>query len=650
MLIKGKIPFLIVAVLAWIVIISSCANQGMPMGGPKDSIPPVLLETNPEFRELNYKGNEVRFTFNEYIIPDAVSEALVVSPPLDKRPIIRTKGKSLVIQFNEELKDSTTYSLDLKNSIADNNEKNPYKNLRFSFSTWDVYDSLRIAGRVMNAFNLEPAENNLVLLQKNLHDSAVFKVRPDFIAKTDEKGIFMIDNISPGKYHIFALNDANNDLLYNEGAEEIAFIDTLIVPSARFQEELDTLVKGVDSLMILGYTRFYPDPVYLRQFTEDVFEQYLDVYSRDSRYKCDFIFNESVKDTFYVNLIGKEAKDWYVLEPNNNMDSIAMWIADTTIANLDTLLMEVSYYQLDSLNELYVKKDTLEMNFTEKSKDDSKKRRRTKKEDTEEGPEPVPQFKWDINTSSTFDLNKDILLTAPEPIQSFDSTKILLFLSEDTLKNPLKFNFEKDSSRWRTYKISYPWEYETQYTIEIDSAACTNIYGITSSKLSRDFKTREEDYYGIIRLKLTNVNSPLLLQVLKNNDEENVIAQRQAWEDQTVVFDYLAPGKYKLKVIYDTNGNGKWDTGSYQDKYQPEFVSYVNVIHKVRSNWTEEISWDMTPDPTFTKNIRDFELEEEKRKEAEEKARKERENPQREQLQNNMFQGSGSGRSGMIRQ
>ncbi|MDB4584364.1 Ig-like domain-containing protein, partial [Draconibacterium sp.] len=638
MKIKGKIPLLIVAVLAWIVVISSCANQGMPTGGPRDSVPPILLETDPGYKELNYKGDKVQFTFNEYIIPDEVSEALVISPPLEKRPIIRTKGKSLVIQFNEDLRDSTTYSLDFKNSIADNNEKNPYKGLRFSFSTGDVYDSLRVAGKVMNAFNLEPSESALVLLQKNLHDSAVYKVRPEYIAETDEAGLFMVDNIAPGTYNVFSVNDANSDLLYNEGAEDIAFVDTLIIPSAHFHEELDTLVKGVDSLLVLGHTHFFPEPLYLRQFTEDIFDQYLDSYSRDTRYQCSFVFNESVKDTFDVNLVGIENKDWYLLEPNEELDSLVLWIADTTVARLDTLLMEVSYYQLDSMARMFVYKDTLEMNFKDKVEKESKRKRLFKKEDEEEKPEPIPQFNWRSNISTTFDVNKDILLTAPEPVSSFDSTGILLYLVEDTLKTPLKFTFRKDTSEYRTFRLTYKWEYDTEYMFEIDSAACVNIYGISSSKLSKTIKTRDEDYYGSINLNLSSVTCPMLVQLISNDDNENLIVEHKADKDGIVIFEYLAPGKYKVKIIYDENGNGKWDAGSYQDKYQPEKVAYVNEVQKIRSNWTEEINWDLKVDLTYTKNIRDYELEEQQRKEAEEKARKERENPQREQLQNNMIQ------------
>src|SRR5690554_2963903 len=206
-----KIPYLIVAGLAWIVIVSSCANQGMPTGGPRDTIPPVLTGTYPEYKSLNFSDDEVRLTFNEYIIPDQVSEMLVISPPMEKRPTILTKSRTLIVRFNETLRDSLTYSLDFRNSVVDNNERNPYENLRFVFSTGDRLDSLRVAGKVMNAFNMEPLENTLIMMHRNLHDSAVYSLRPDYIARSDEEGMFYFDNLAEGKYHIFSINDLNNN-------------------------------------------------------------------------------------------------------------------------------------------------------------------------------------------------------------------------------------------------------------------------------------------------------------------------------------------------------------------------------------------------------------------------------------------------------
>ncbi|MFV0593546.1 MAG: Ig-like domain-containing domain [Draconibacterium sp.] len=623
MKLKGKIPLIIIAGLAWVVVISSCANIGMPEGGPRDSVPPVLLETNPNLRELNYKGKDVRFTFNEYIMPDEISESLVISPPLKKRPIIRTKSKTLIVQFNEELKDSATYSLDFKNSIVDNNEKNPMENLRFSFSTGPVYDSLRVAGRVVNSFNMEPIEKGLVLLQSNLHDSAVFKVIPDYIAKTDENGLFMIDNIAPGSYHLFAINDQNNNMLYDEGAEEIAYHNEVLVPRSEFHAEKDTIANAVDSLLILGHTQFYPEPVYLNYFMEDIFEQYLDKTERSNAYKCSFIFNESVEDTFAVRLIDYDVSNWYQLEYNRNMDSIDLWITDTTLAKEDSLYMELSYFILDSTAVPYVFHDTLLMQYSKPVVETKKKR---KKDDKEEGPPPVQQFNWATNLSSTMELNGAIRLTSPSPVASFDSTKVILYLSDDTLKTPLNIKFQKAPNIWRTYVISYDWEPETKYSLSIDSAACWNIYGISSMELTKSFQTREEDYYGSFIFDFSNVPGPMIVQLLKNNKEEDVLRQAFFDKDGEVTFELMPPEKYKIKIIYDTNGNRKWDNGSYQDKIQPELVSYLPELIKLRSNWSEKRIWDVTPNSEFIKNIVDQEAEEQKRKAAEEKARKEKNN------------------------
>ncbi|WP_321348281.1 Ig-like domain-containing domain [uncultured Draconibacterium sp.] len=383
MKLKGKLPFFIVAMLAWVVIISSCANIGMPAGGPRDSVPPILLETSPEYRALNFNKDNVRFTFNEYLQTDKISEQLVISPPLEKRPIIKTKSKTLIIEFNEDLKDSVTYSLDFKNSIVDNNEQNPLKNLRFSFSTGPEYDSLRVAGRVINAFNLEPNEDgSLLVLHSNLHDSAVFRVRPDYIAKTDEEGLFMIDNIASGTYNLFAINDMNNDLMYNEGAEGIAFLDTLVIPEAHFHAEADTVVSGVDSMLVLGHTHFSPEPFFMRYIMEDIFEQYVESTERESRNKCLFLFNESIADTFSVNLIDHEASDWQLFEYGTKKDSVLMWITDTMVSRYDSLYMELAYTQLDSAGQPYVQNDTILMHYADPKEEPEKRNRRREKKRT----------------------------------------------------------------------------------------------------------------------------------------------------------------------------------------------------------------------------------------------------------------------------
>lgn len=614
-LFKRNIPLFLILSVTGVITLNRCANQGMPTGGPKDSIPPVLVETSPAMRSRNFAGKEVRLTFNEYVISDAVSEELVVSPPLTKRPNIRTKSKTLIVSFNENLKPESTYSLDFKNSVADNNENNPFLGLRMLFSTGSDLDTMRVAGMVKDAFNLEPKEKTLVMLYSNLHDTAVFRSNPDYIARTNSKGLFLFDNLKKGKYHLFALNDANNNYRYDMGAEEFAFADSLVVPSAEYQAEPDTLAVGADSLLILGHTLFKPDPFYLRTFTEKIFEQYLNKSIRESRHKFTLVFTETVKDTFQIRLFDN-SKDWYILENNPEMDSLTFWVTDSLVFKRDTMKLEVAFNQIDSLQHRFIKKDTLHLIYTEKERTDTRRRKK------DEGSPEIMQFAFSDNIKQLgFDLNSPILLESPEPVKHFDLSAIKVYETDDSVKTELKISVKKDSVLWRTYRIDFPWESGTDYLLEIDSAACENIYGITSQKVKKQFVSQKEDYYGRIILNLTSVESPLVIHLCDNSKDEKVLRTLNMEKNGKAVFDYLSPGKYKVKIIFDRNGNHLWDAGTFSGKIQPERVAYLPEIIKVRSNWDNSFDWDLRPDPTYKKVLIDKEEEELKLKKLKEQQR-----------------------------
>jgi hypothetical protein len=604
-MIRHYFLFLLIGIPSGMIIFSRCANQGMPTGGPKDSIPPYIVGTVPPLRGLNYKGKDVRITFNEYIISDAVSEELVISPPLIKRPSIRTKSHTLIVAFNEELKPDVTYSMDFKNSVVDNNENNPYVGLRMIFSTGSTVDTLRVAGMVRNAENLEPLEKVLAILYNNLNDTAVFRTKPDYLARTDARGLFLFDNVKSGKYKLYALNDANSNLQYDPGAEEFAFCDSLVIPSAEYIAQPDTVAIGADSLLIAGHTLFKPDPFYLRLFTEDFYDQFVDKSFRESRYKCNISFGETIRDTFNIRLLNREARDWYSLEYNPEMDSLTVWVTDTLIARYDTLKMELAYSQLDSIKQKFIKLDTLNLVYTEKERPDTRKKKK-------EGEIPeIVQFYLSNNLKpSGFDLNSPVLITSPEPVKTVDFKKIHLFMQEDTVLTALKFTIQKDTSQWRTYRIDFPWKPGTNYLLEIDSTAFENIYGITNRKVKQPFKTQDDDYYGRIVLNLSSVNSRVLLQLLENSKDEKIFKTLPADKNGEVIFNYLDPSKYKVRIIFDDNDNGKWDTGNFEEKLQPEKVYYLPEIVKVRSNWDSRYEWELKPDPTFRKVLIDKEEEE----------------------------------------
>lgn len=600
------LPILALFILAsGLLLFTRCANQGMPTGGPRDSIPPFLVETSPVMRGTHFSGKEVKLTFNEYILPDKVSEELVVSPPLSKRPSVRTKSRSLIVAFNEELKHDVTYSLDFKNSVVDNNEQNPYLGLRMLFSTGAAIDTLRVAGMVKDAFKLEPLEKMMVMLYSNLEDTAVMRTRPDYIARTDHRGLYLFDNVKQGTYRLYALNDANSNLMYDAGAEEFAFSDSLIIPSARFVEDPDTLAVGADSLLISGHTLFSPDPIYLRSFTEKVYEQFLDKSIRNSRQKCTFVFSETVKDTLGITLLNHKSKDWYTLEHNPEVDSLTLWITDTLVIRMDTIQVELAYYQLDSIRQQFLQRDTIPLIFAEKEPAETRKKK--KEEDTPH----IVEFMFSDNIkSSGFDLNSPVYITTPEPVKTFNLSGIRLTRADDLTSTPLKINPFRDTTEWRTYRFDYPWEPNTSYVLEIDSAACTNIYGITSQKVKKQFTTQQDDYYGKIILNLTSVNDKLLVQLLENSRDEKVIKTLETDEACRITFDYLAPAKYRVKIIFDRNLNGQWDPGDFSTKKQPERVAYLPEIVKIRSNWDSQYDWDLKPDPTYRKTLIDKEEEE----------------------------------------
>jgi hypothetical protein len=597
--------------LFYLLFFASCANIGSPTGGPKDTIPPVVVKTIPELRGTSYSGTDVRFTFNEYILPDEIREKLVISPPMKKKPVIKMKGKTLIVEFPEELRKDATYSLDFKNSVADNNEKNPIEDLRFSFSTGASFDSLRISGFVKNALSQEPVDKALVLLHKEKDYTAFIDSIPDYIGTTNKEGFFMIDNVARGEYRLYALNDADNSLTYNSNAELIAFADTLMVPSARYVVRTDTIVKGLDTLVVTGHVDYSPSTQYLMMFEEEKFDQYLDASKRTQANKCDFYFAESLNDSFRINLIKPvPEKDWSFIESNLKRDSITVWLTDTIISNSDSLKFELRYQVLDSLNQMVLKHDTVELVYTEPKAPKQKKKKG-------EAPEvQTINLSNNINTSA-HDLYQRILIEAPEPLQSFDLSKIRLYSMADTVKTQIPIVVVKDTNSIRKYFIEHNWEPNSSYLLQIDSAAARNIYGHPSNKTDQKFRTQKEDYYGKIYLTLSGLSGPAIVQLLANDKEERILQKILILGDGKIEFPFLKPEKYIIRLILDSNKNGKWDTGFLAGNQQPESVVYFPKIIKVRSNFEYKESWKIDYHPNFKKELIDEEAEKEKARKKE---------------------------------
>ncbi|NOU61246.1 hypothetical protein ELS83_15670 [Marinifilum sp. JC070] len=579
-----KIALNILLGLSVSLFIYSCANQGYPTGGPIDETPPRVTETRPENYALNFKGGKIEIFFNEFVKLENINEKFVVSPPFKKTPTVKLKGRSIYVKLEEELKENTTYTLDFGDGIVDNNEGNPLGEYQFVFSTGETIDSLSIKGKVDNSFDETPVEKSMVMAYLNTHDSVPMTTIPDYIALTDSAGYFQLNNLKEGTYKLFALVDGNRDYLYNGPGEMIGYFDELIVPSAHRFEQLDSI--GGDSVVIRQAIALEPNNIHIRMFDEENPLQYLTGYKRPRREKLEFEFNAKRTDSLKIDFIGfEENPDWFLAEINERKDTLSFWITDSTIYQRDTLLAALEYFKTDSTNQLSLFQDTVKLNFKDPKK---AKAKQSKKKDKKKVKIKKPQYKFNFKTSTKQDLHKNITISFDEPLARINYDSIHFYQLKDTLEIPVDFKIEKDPKKLLQYNFVYKWEPETSYKIDIDSTAFQNIYGVFSDSFEGKIRTRELEHYGKLFLNVSGVKIPTLVQLLETGKNEKLVQTKKIESDQTVIFDYLEPKTYIIKVIEDENDNGTWDTGNYQEKIQPEQVYYFYKELKVRSNWEVE--------------------------------------------------------------
>lgn len=568
-------------------LIYSCANVGYPEGGPKDEESPHVKETNPSNFSTDFKGGKVNIYFNEFVQLNNISEKFIVSPPLDKKPTVNSRGESIYVDMGDSLKPNTTYTLDFADGISDNNEGNPLGNFKYVFSTGDALDSLNIQGHALDAYTNLPLEKVQVFAYSNHQDSVPLTIVPDYVALTDSVGHFSLSNLKAGTYKLFALIDGNRDYKYNGSGEIIGFLDTLITPKAELFQQMDSITP--DSSALRTYTAFSPADIHINLFEEENPLLYLTDFKRPRREKLEFNFSYKRDDDLKIKFLEVESNNKsFLIESNATKDSLLYWIADSNIYKKDTLTAVLNYFKTDTTNKLVNYNDTLKLNFKE-----PKKAKQSKKQAKKSKPKK-PVFNFKTNIKSTQELNSRIKFEFNEPLAHYILDSIHLVKIVDTLELAVPFTFVKDTALLRTYHMNIMFESETQYKLDIDSATFENIYGIKSNHFSQKFKTKEREYYGKIFLTVDQVNGPVIIQLIENNKSENLVQSIKINSDQIVTFDYLEPKTYIIKVIEDWNDNGKWDTGNYKLKRQPETVHYFRKEIKVRSNWDVEENIELT--------------------------------------------------------
>ncbi|NDV96198.1 hypothetical protein D0T84_14945 [Dysgonomonas sp. 521] len=592
-------------VLSVIVLIAvACASIASPTGGPVDLDPPKVVRSSPGFNATQVKNGKVTIEFDENVTIKNPSENVIITPPQRAFPIIRGENRKVTVELRDTLLPNTTYTIDFTDAIVDNNEENPLENFSYSFSTGDVVDSLAISGKVLSADNLEPVKGMYVGLHSNLEDSAFTKIKFDRISRTNDAGTFTIRGVAPGKYKLYALDDTNRDYMYDNPAEAIAFMETIIEPTSERAVRNDTIFiepdhnhnheaeannnqpppKEIDTIKAVEYTRFLPDNIVLRSFKSGFQRQYLQKHERSPR-KLSIFFGAAHPGAVVEPFNFDGEKDWAVLEKTAKSDTLIYWLKDEELIKTDTLMLRVSYMKTDSLNQLVSATDTLRFIDRTRKKDTSKEDKKKKKE--EEEPEIV-FLTISNNLNSTWDTHKNIYLEFNEPIINEDSliNKIVLQQKVDTVYNDIPIQLLPDSVNPRKYTIKNRWAYGSEYQIKIDSASIHSIYGLWNNKLDQKFKVKNEDQYAQLAIWVEGIDSiPSFMEILDKSDKP---IRKSRVIDNVAVFKDLDPGTYFFRIILDSNNNGVWDTGNYDKKIQPELVYYMGKPIEVKANFEIE--------------------------------------------------------------
>lgn len=508
-----------------------CAQRGTPTGGPKDVTPPVLLRAEPANLTTNFNEKKIRLYFDELVKLKDIQKQLIVSPPLKYAPVLSPLGganKFVEITIKDTLAPNTTYTLNFGRGIVDNNEENAIPFFTYIFSTGDYIDSLELSGVVTDAFNKKVDQFISVMLYKidtSYTDSTIYKRPPNYITNTlDSAVIFKLKNLKEGKYALFGLKDAANNNVFDQKTDKIGFVE-------------DTINLPTDSTYLLNLFKEKPD-------------YGVAVPSMEASNKISFGYYGDGSNIELEPLTSLPDSVKYIVAKEREKDTLNFWF---TPFEMDSILFSITNEQLKI-------KDTFNVKNRKVAFD---------------------SLKISMNQRGNIEFDQPINLQINSPLISFDTTKINLMdkdsipvvhtIKLDTLENQLNFGFNIETSQ--------------NYQLELLPGAITDFFEQTNDTLSYNFKTKSPADYGNLTLNLNgnSIQYPIIVQL--TNEKGEVQREKYATEAQPFEFTNLNPGKYLARVIYDLNGNGKWDTGNFLQKVQPERVSYYPTLIELRANW-----------------------------------------------------------------
>jgi hypothetical protein len=576
------------------LLLAHCAKQANPTGGPKDTTPPVLVKSIPVSGTTMFREKSITVTFDEYFNLDKLNEKFLISPPVKDKPKISVKGKTLLIQFEGELKDSTTYTLNFPDIIKDVNEGNPISNFQYVFSTGKTLDSLSVTGNVVKADNLEADKNILVMLYANTADSAPRKILPDYITVADANGFFRINNVRTGTYRLYALADGNSNNRYDPPAEKFAFFNTVIQvdPVNNFLPpqpvEKDTVVvkkpsKDAPEEKKPKLVPFYYGENKLFLFTPDKKERYLS--SSDRKMAWQLMFYLSLPPDTMKFRYSFEDGDKYSSFPETNKtgDTITVWLRDSLQYSQPTVKTFVTYPFTDSTGKILYRNDTLQMRYTIQK--------------TGRGKQQAKKFQVNDNTAAgNIKPGQKIFFSSVTPFRDPDTTKIRLYNLKEKGKEKEKISMQvmlsRDSLNSRILHLDNMFKENEKYLLITEKGALGDIYGAKNDSTGLQINVRPSSSYGHLTMEIDSGRGKMIVQLM--TAKENIIEERKIIKSGKADFPLLERGIYRVRIIYDLNGDGKWSTGDFNNRLQPEPVSYFPHEIEVRADFEIIEEWNVS--------------------------------------------------------
>lgn len=579
-------------------VMYSCANIGNPSGGPIDKTPPIFMRSNPTPNAVNVKDRKIEIFFDEIVTLKDPSTKIIVSPAQTEMPRMSALGRKVTVELVDSLLPNTTYTIDFSNSIQDNNEGNAIDNFAFAFSTGSVIDSMRVSGYVLDSRTLEPMQSVVVGLQSNLADSAFHKEKLQRVALTNDRGQFTIRNVSPGSYHIFALKDLDRDYKFGNPTEDIAFLDSIIVPSIGSREAADTVyndLNEIDTIMRATRPAYFPNDILLSMFNEDRKSQYLANNLRVDSTRISLTFAAASDTLPSLSIVGRNdvPDQWYTLERSQTNDTLTYWIRPPHLVSADTLMVATTYLRTDTTSNLSWGTDTLKFTFQRQ------KAKKKKKNEETDSLEQIRFMELHPLANGTQEVYAPLLLQTGTPIERYSREAFHLQrkLQNDTIFYPaeIKSIALRDSTlSRRDLMLKVDWEPGAAYKLAVDSLAMTDICGLQTKPLKVDFNVRKMEEYGNIVFNIPAVRDSAIVELLDGTEK---IVLRAPVKSHRAELLNLLPGKYYARLFIDRNGNGKYDTGNYDMHLQPEETVYYPGAINLKKNWDVEQTWDIYATP-----------------------------------------------------